>query len=268
MSDLANVPPTATPLSGVVVVTGAARGMGASHARGIAAAGAHVCATDVIDATDVVQQIRDAGGSASAHLLDVADPGAWNRLVTDIAREHGPLTGLVNNAGVSHRLELTETPNEVWDQTLAVNLSGPFYGMKAVAPAMTAAGGGAIVNISSITGQIGYFSAAYAASKWGLTGLTKSAAGQFAQWGIRVNSVHPGLIGTDLVANASEFVSSSIRSIPAARAGTPSEVTDVVVFLLSPSAAYITGTEVTVDGGLTSNGIYHRIRAEMKEESS
>ncbi|MBE1531834.1 SDR family NAD(P)-dependent oxidoreductase [Actinomadura algeriensis] len=247
---------------GTVLVTGAAAGMGAGHARALGARGVHVCAADVADAGPVVAEIRAAGGSASAHELDVTDADAWARVIAEIRAERGELGGLVNNAGISRRLEFMDTTEDVWDRVLRINLYGPFHGMRAAAPLMRDSGGGSIVNISSVSGQIGYFSPAYSASKWGLTGLSKSAAGNFAAWGIRVNSVHPGLVGTGLLDGADAFVASAVRSVPAGRMGRPEEITDAVLFLLSDRSTYLTGSEVTADGGLVSNGLYHRILAD------
>ncbi|MCA1188837.1 MULTISPECIES: SDR family NAD(P)-dependent oxidoreductase [unclassified Saccharopolyspora] len=247
---------------GVVLITGAAGGMGAAHARALGRRGVHVCLADVADPGEVTAEIAAAGGSASAHELDVTDPAAWTRVVAEIRDGRGELGGLVNNAGISRRLRFTETTAEVWEQVLRVNLHGPFHGMQAVAGLMRDSGGGSIVNISSISGQIGYFSPSYSASKWGLTGLSKSAAGDFARWDIRVNSVHPGLVGTALLDGADAFVTSAVASIPAGRTGTPEEITEAVLFLLSDRSAYLTGSEMTVDGGLVSNGLYHRILAD------
>ncbi len=144
----------------VVLITGAARGMGANHARALAARGVHVCVADIIDTAEVIDEIERAGGRASAHHLDVADPAAWARTIDEIRSGPGALGGLINNAGISRRLEFMDTPDEIWEQTMRTNLFGPFYGIKAAAPLMRESGGGAIVNISSIAGLIGYFSPA------------------------------------------------------------------------------------------------------------
>lgn len=248
----------------VVLVTGAAGGMGAGHARGLAADGWSVVLADVADATPVADEIRAAGGTASAHRLDVTAPDAWVALVADVRATYGALHGLVNNAGVSRRLRFMDTTPEVWRQVMAINADGPFYGIQACAPLMRDSGGGSIVNISSIAGQIGYFSPSYSTSKWALRGLTKSAAGELASWGIRVNSVHPGLVETPLLAGSDGFVSSAVASIPFGRMGRPDEVTAVVAFLLGEGSSYMSGGELTVDGALVSNGTYHRILDEME----
>lgn len=245
----------------VVLVTGAAAGMGAQHARALGARGVHVCAADVADTAELVAEITDAGGSASGHTLDVADPAAWERVVTEIRDRTGGLGGLVNNAGISRRRGFMDTDRELWERALSINLSGAFHGMQAAAPLIRDSGGGSIVNISSISGQIGYFSPSYSSSKWGLTGLSKSAAGALAEWGIRVNSVHPGLVDTGLLGGADAFVRSALQSVPAGRTARPEEITDAVLFLLSDRSTYLTGSEITVDGGLVSNGLYHRIVA-------
>ncbi|ANY08879.1 SDR family NAD(P)-dependent oxidoreductase [Pseudonocardia sp. HH130630-07] len=245
-----------------VLVTGAAGGMGAVHARALGARGVHVCVADVADPGPVVDAVRAAGGSASGHELDVTDPAAWARVTGEIGSARGDLGGLVNNAGISRRRLFLDTDRETWDRVLRVNLDGPFHGMQAVAPLLRDSGGGSIVNISSISGQVGYFSPSYSASKWGLTGLSKSAAGALAEWGIRVNSLHPGLVGTGLLDGADEFVRASLRSVPQGRTARPEEITDALLFLLSDRSAYLTGSEITVDGGLVSNGLYHRIVAD------
>jgi 3alpha(or 20beta)-hydroxysteroid dehydrogenase len=247
-----------------VLITGAAGGMGAGHAKALAAEGWRAVLGDVADASPVVEEIEAAGGTALAVELDVTDPEAWATAVGQIRTTYGALHGLVNNAGISRRLRFMDTGADVWRQVMSINLDGPFHGIQACAPLMRDSGGGSIVNISSISGQIGYFSPSYSASKWGLRGLTKSAAGELAAWGIRVNSVHPGLVGTPLLAGADGFVSSAVASIPAGRMGRPDEITDAVRFLLSEQSTYMSGAELTLDGAMTSNGLYHRILNEME----
>ena len=251
----------------VVLITGAARGMGASHARVLAHQGWHVCVADIKGMDETVSAIAAAGGSASAHLLDVTDSSAWARLADEIRHSLGGLSGLVNNAGVSYRYGIQDTDDATWDRVVGINLAGPFYGMRAMAPLMRDSGGGSIVNISSVAGQIGYHGAAYGASKWGLRGLTKSAAAEYAPWNIRVNSVHPGLIDTPMVSNAEAFTGSCVKSTPMARAGTPEEVSAAVAFLISSESSYFTGSELTADGGLTAAGTYWRINHEAVNHS-
>jgi 3alpha(or 20beta)-hydroxysteroid dehydrogenase len=198
----------------------------------------------------------------------VTDRDQWETAVEHVRATYGALHGLVNNAGISRRLRFMDTTPDVWRQVLAINLDGPFHGTQVCAPLMRDSGGGSVVNISSIAGQIGYFSPSYSTSKWALRGLTKSAAGELAAWGIRVNSVHPGLVETPLLAGAHQpggFVDSAVASIPFGRMGRPDEVSDVVAFLLGDGSTYMTGAELTVDGGLVSNGTYHRILTEMEE---
>jgi 3alpha(or 20beta)-hydroxysteroid dehydrogenase len=252
----------------VVLITGAASGMGAGHAVSLAADGWTVVLADVADASPVVNEIEAEGGTALGLELDVTNPEAWELVVEEIRTTYGALHGLVNNAGISRRLRFMDTGHQVWRQVMAINVDGPFYGIQACAPLLRDSGGGSIVNISSISGQIGYFSPSYSTSKWALRGLSKSAAGELAAWGIRVNSVHPGLIGTPLLSGADGFVSSAVKSIPAGRMGTPGEVTEVVRFLLTDASSYMSGSELTVDGALTSNGLYHRILEDMAGDLS
>ena len=241
--------------------------MGASHARVLARAGWHVCIADVRDGAEVVAEIQSAGDSASFDVLDVTDPAAWRGLAEQLRARHGGLGGLVNNAGVSFRHGIMDTGDDDWRRVLDVNLSAPFYGMRAMAPLIRDHGGGSIVNISSTSGLIGYHAAAYTASKWGLRGLTKTAAAEYAPWNIRANSIHPGLIDTPMVSGADAFVGASLDSRPSGRAGDPGEVSAAVRFLLSAESSYMTGSEVTVDGGLTSSGLYWRINDDAEQRS-
>lgn len=257
--------------SRTVLVTGAAGGLGRADCLALAAEGAHVWAADidVAAAETLVPELTTAGGSGRAVHLDVADADSW-RALADEVEAAGPLHGLVNNAGVSLRAGIADTTVEQWRRVMDVNLSSVFYGLKALTPALARgaeAGGAAVVNVSSIAGMVGYFSATYGTSKWGVRGLSKVGALELAPHGVRVNSLHPGLTSTPLLHQAPDtaFVDESVRSVPAGRLATPQEIARVVAFLLSDDATYITGEEVVVDGGLTSGGLYHRILAGLAD---
>jgi 3alpha(or 20beta)-hydroxysteroid dehydrogenase len=182
-----------------VLITGGSRGQGAAETRMFAGAGAQVVIADVLDAEGgaLAQSIRAAGGRADYRRLDVANEQDWRDAVTFATATFGSLHVLVNNAGVSLRgVDLAHTSRADWDRVLAVNLTGPFLGIKAAAPVIRDSGGGSIVNIGSTAGINGHFAAAYSASKWGLRGLTKAAAMEYADWNIRVNAVHPSIVPT------------------------------------------------------------------------
>ncbi|MBB5158028.1 SDR family NAD(P)-dependent oxidoreductase [Saccharopolyspora phatthalungensis] len=252
-----------------IVVTGAGSGMGRAEALGLAREGAEVLVADIdLDAARAVtEEITAAGGGTGrAHHLDVADPAAWESL--SAALDGKALHGLVNNAGVSFRKGIAETSVADWHRVMDINLSSVFYGMKFLVGPLAQAGGAAVVNVSSIAGMVGYFSASYGASKWGVRGLSKVASLEFAAAGIRVNSVHPGLVDTPLLNSGDgRFVDESLRSVPAGRVASPEEVARTVAFLLSDEAAYINGTEIVVDGGLVSGGIYHRITTALAQDN-
>lgn len=253
-----------------VVVTGAAGGLGRADCLAVAARGAHVWVADVDEdgAHRVADEVTAAGGAATAVVLDVADPTSWAALAKGV-EQAGPLHGLVNNAGVSLRLGILDTTVEQWEQVMAVNLSSVFYGMKTLAPALARAKGASVVNISSIAGMVGYFSATYGTSKWGVRGLSKVGALELAPHGIRVNSLHPGLTGTPLLHQAADtsFVDASLASVPDGRLADPDEIASVVCFLLSDASSYVNGAEIVADGGLTSGGLYHRILADLMSTS-
>lgn len=252
-----------------VLVTGAAGGMGRAEALALGAQGARVWVADLASerGAELVEIIGRAGGTARFARLDVADPGGWAELRDRIGEEDGRLDGLVNNAGVSHRFGIADTSDEDWRRVVDVNLSSVFYGMKYMAPLLRESGSASVVNVSSIAGMTGYFAAGYGASKWGVRGLSKVGALEFAEWGVRVNSLHPGLVDTPLLRSGSDaFVEESLRSVPAGRVADPAEVADVVLFLLSEASRYVTGAEMVVDGGLTSGGLYHRITAGLRED--
>jgi 3alpha(or 20beta)-hydroxysteroid dehydrogenase len=229
----------------VVLVSGAARGMGAAHVRGLVAAGASVVAGDVLDA-DGEALAAELGDSVTYVHLDVTAEAQWLEAVALAEQRYGSVTGLVNNAGIVTRGRIDDLDMAEWHRTLDINLTGVMLGMRAAAPSMRRAGGGAIVNISSTAGLQGYANiGAYVASKWGVRGLTKTAALELGPWGIRVNSVHPGPIRTPMLSGVRDDIAAGQ---PIARLGEPDEVTRLVMFLLR-DATYSTGHEFAVDGG-------------------
>lgn len=251
----------------VVLVTGAGSGMGRVESLMLAERGAKVWVTDIsVDSGEaVVREIDDAGGRAQFFELDVTSPESWAALAESVQATDATLDGLVNNAGVSHRAGIEETSIDDWHRVMKINLDSVFYGMKTFAPLLKSGGGGSVVNVSSIAGMLGYFAAAYGASKWGVRGLSKVGSLEFAEHGVRVNSIHPGLVDTPLLhSGTSQFVETSLASVPAGRVADAEEIAESVMFLLSDASRYITGTEIVVDGGLTSGGTYHRITGELK----
>ncbi|MCP3475478.1 glucose 1-dehydrogenase [Bradyrhizobium sp. CCGUVB1N3] len=240
----------------VILVTGAARGMGAAHARFLVSEGARVVVTDVLDA-DGEALAFELGNAAIYMHQDVSDPKAWATVVAAAEATFGTLHGLVNNAGIASMAPIEQFPLEQWNRTLAVNLTGVFLGIQAALPAIRRAGGGSIVNISSVEGLRGSPGLhAYVASKFGVRGVTKSAALEGAVSGVRVNSVHPGLVATAM----SESLDPALFPIPMGRAAEPLEVSQAVAFLLSDDSSYMTGAEIVLDGGLTI-GVPHKCAA-------
>ncbi|MCP3397203.1 glucose 1-dehydrogenase [Bradyrhizobium sp. CCGB20] len=231
----------------VVLVTGAARGMGAAHARLLVAEGARVVVTDVLD-QDGEALASELGNAAIYVHQDVSEPTSWATVIAAAQATFGTLHGLVNNAGVTSRASIEQFPLDLWNRTLAVNLTGVFLGIQAALPAIRLAGGGSIVNVSSVEGLRGSPGLhAYVASKFGVRGITKSAALEGAASGVRVNSVHPGLVNTAM----SERLDPALFPIPMGRAAEPLEVSQAVAFLLSDESSYMTGAEIVLDGGLT-----------------
>lgn len=233
----------------VVVVTGAAKGQGATTARLFAGLGARVVVTDLDDSVRAIAD--DLGGLAVEH--DVADEASWDTAVNGAIERFGRIDVLVNNAGMYHRGSIAETPLETVRRIVAVNEIGPLLGIRAVSPALRAAGGGAIVNISSTGGLSGGAGAsAYAMTKWALRGLTRCAAAELADDGVRVNCVLPGLVDTAMSAiNGAETNARMLATTFLRRIGSPDEVANATVFLASSAASYITGADLVVDGGLS-----------------
>ncbi len=231
----------------VAIVTGAARGMGAQHVRGLTAAGARVVATDVLD--DLGGALADElGDSVVYRHLDVTNEAEWTDVLASTEAEWGPVGVLVNNAGIVQFGSIENLALDGWQRTIDINLTGVWLGLHTVVPSLKRAGGGAIVNISSTAGLQGYANlGAYVASKWGVRGLTKTAAIELGAFGIRVNSIHPGPIRTAMLEGLSDEIAASQ---PIARVGEPEEVTAMLMFILQ-EATYSTGHEFIIDGGTT-----------------
>jgi NAD(P)-dependent dehydrogenase (short-subunit alcohol dehydrogenase family) len=235
-----------------VVVTGAARGQGAAEVAALAAEGASVIATDVLD-TEGAEFADSLPGDVTYRRLDVSDQRDWAALADWLRAAGRTVHGLVNNAGIPMRTRLDEVSVDDWNRTLAINLTGPMLGMQALAPLMPA--GASIVNVGSVAGLTAHHAVAYTASKWALRGLSRVAALEYGARGIRVNIIHPGLIETPIMDGASPvFLNAHLALTPLGRAGQPSEVARLIVFLLSDDAAYLTGAEIAVDGGYASHG--------------
>jgi 3alpha(or 20beta)-hydroxysteroid dehydrogenase len=245
----------------VAVVTGAAQGQGAAEARLLAEHGAHVVITDLRDEGGRVAEEISAStpGGAEFISLDVTDEAGWTRLADDVRERHGRLDILVNNAGVAYRFGLMETARADFERVLGVNLVGPFLAMRALAPLIRDSGGGSIVNVGSAAGMTGHFSAAYSASKWGLRGVSKVAAMEFAPWQVRVNAIHPGIVNTAIVPGDTAFPTAMSRFTPLGRAAEVEDIAPLVLFLAGDGSRFITGSDFSVDGGLVDLGVYDAV---------
>src|SRR5690606_4628416 len=237
----------------VALISGGARGIGAASARALAAEGARVVIGDLLD-EEGEAVAKDIGDAARYVHLDVRSPDDWKAAVDTAVSEFGRLNVLVNNAGIANGSAIGRFGLDKWQEIIDVNLTGPFLGIRAAADAIVAAGGGSIINNPSIEGLSGTsWAHGYVASKWGLRGLTKSVAVELAPHGVRVNSLHPGLIRTPIT----EGIPDDMIPIPLGRPGRPEEVAAFVVFLASDESSYATGTEFVMDGG-TVNQIPHK----------
>ena len=237
----------------VAVVSGGARGMGASHVRALAAEGAKVVFGDILDSEGELVA-EDVGDAARYVHLDVTRPDDWERVVATAVDEFGGVDVLVNNAGIIYVVLIEDYELSEWQRILDINLTGVFLGIRSVVKPMKKAGRGSIINISSIEGMAGTIAChGYTATKFAVRGLTKSTALELGPSGIRVNSIHPGLIKTPMT----EWVPEDIFQTALGRAAEPVEVSNLVVYLASDESSYSTGSEFVVDGGCTA-GLGHK----------
>jgi NAD(P)-dependent dehydrogenase (short-subunit alcohol dehydrogenase family) len=237
----------------VAIVTGAARGQGAAEARLLAQEGAQVVLGDTRDEelATTASALREDGHDVLARHLDVTSPDSWREAVRLAEACYGPVGVLVNNAGIYELGGAEGAELEEWERVIAVNQTGVFLGMKNTIPSMRRAGGGSIVNISSVHGLIGSPNGiAYHASKGAVRLMSKQAAVEYGPERIRVNSLHPGVIHTPM--NASFDLSELIAATPLRRGARPEEMAAAVLFLASEEASFITGAEIAVDGGMTA----------------
>jgi 3alpha(or 20beta)-hydroxysteroid dehydrogenase len=235
----------------IILITGGARGQGAAEARLFVSEGARVVITDVLE--DQGRTLAaELGQSASFVKHDVTSETDWAAAIA-AAQALGGLHGMVNNAGIYQPARLMDTDVQLFERHMRVNQLGCFIGMKAVVPLMEKSGGGSIVNISSVAGLRGSPGAiAYSATKWALRGMTKAAAVDLAPKGIRVNSIHPGPIDTEMLnVRTTEERAARLQLVPMKRMGTVDEIANLVLFLVSNESSYITGAEVAIDGGAT-----------------
>lgn len=237
----------------VVLVTGGARGIGEAYVRALHAAGARVAICDVLE--DEGQALAaELGDGALAQRLDVADEASWDAAVQAVMDRFGTIDVLVNNAGIVNAAPIEHMTTAKWDAVIAVNLTGTFLGCRVVVPIMKERGGGSIINISSVEGMRGSRGLhGYTAAKFGVRGLSQSLAVELGSSGIRVNSVHPGFIRTQMTTR----IDPERLDIPLGRPGEPGDLTGTIVFLASDASAFTSGAEFVVDGGMIA-GIPHR----------
>ncbi len=236
----------------VVIITGGARGQGAAEGELFAREGARVVLTDILDEIGE-KQANAIGGQFLHH--DVADETAWQQVVDSVIKSHGRVDVLVNNAGIFQADSVTGTSLADWERMIAINQTGVFLGMRTVAGPMKEQGKGSIINISSVAGLEGQpYTMAYSATKWAVRGMTKVAAGELGRHNVRVNSIHPGLIETEILSEIPWIKQGKkdkiVRGIPMRRAAQAEEVANLALFLASDESSYCTSSEFVVDGGV------------------
>jgi 3alpha(or 20beta)-hydroxysteroid dehydrogenase len=253
-----------------VIVTGGARGMGASHARGFVAEGANVVIADVLE-DEGRRLAAELGDQAIFSYLDVTNHADWAATVVEAENAFGPVSVLVNNAGIVRFGRIEDTEPTVWRKVIEINLTGGYLGIRAIVSSMRKAGGGAIINISSGAGFTATFGlAAYVSSKWAVRGLTKTAALELGRDNIRVNSIHPGAIRTPILAAhapdaavmAATMAGAGVGLSAIPRVAEPEEITRLVLFVASDEASFSTGSEFIADGGLLLGPVPQHERAE------
>lgn len=238
----------------VAVITGAASGMGKQTAQLFAKEGATVIVADLNQEAGqaLVDSLKSKNEKAIYSHLDVTDEDSWNKLV----QAHPQIDILVNNAGIDTHSTIENETIDDWDKTIAVNLTGPMLGIRAVLPIMKKQHSGSIINIGSAAGETGHPYTAYSTTKWGIRGLTRSAAYLLGDDGIRVNAIHPGLVHTPLVAGMYDKFA---EAIPGKRGADPIEIAKVSLFLASDDASFINGQDIMVDNGMVNLGVYKGI---------
>ena len=242
----------------VALITGGARGQGAAEARLFASEGAKVVIADILDSEGekLASEIGESGGDALFVHLDVTSEDQWRSAIAAAVLRFGKLDVLLNNAAVWRRGRVEETTGEHWDSVMEVNAKGVFLGTKLAIPEMRKAGGGSIINISSVAGLVGSLtSSAYSASKGAVRLLTKSTAIQYAAEGIRANSIHPGAIDTAMgeqVWPNAETRDEVVSRTPVGRMGVPEDIAYGALFLASDESSFVTGSELVIDGGMSA----------------
>src|SRR5437868_11719504 len=243
----------------VALISGAASGMGAATARLFGREGAMVFVADILDkeGAEVVESIKKAGGKARYLRLDVTDEAQWQAAIAEVEKGAGGLDVLVNNAGISGSAEQDLYDTAAWNRLMGINATGVFLGMKHGVAAMKKRGKGSVINLSSVSGIVGqgYIHVGYNASKGAVRMITKAGAAQHGRQGIRVNSVHPGLMPPMRTSGRTadpETRAKTLKGVPMGRAGEVDEVAYAILFLASDESSYVTGAELVVDGGWTA----------------